>query len=356
MTKRPADGERIARIGYEAQDKRAANLIYNILVEGRLDWFRIADPNAGRVDDIQVATTDGQLHAFQVKWADSVKNISFADFTRSGKEPSLVSQLAHGWRTLKAQHPNKRVFVHLIHRDIPLSTPAPKAKIPLGTPPPLQPHFQALIRECWKEKRHWISTGVKGIPQGWHPAMQVVRKEAGFSNEKQFLDFIAACDLQFGYQFPDAEDPLSRTVVRREKDVDQIARLISKLGGGEKRIIEILRADLLKELGWEARFEFRFKHEFPVDQSIYQPISQTVQELEVAISHFTSGYLALIGTPGSGKSTTLTQTLRYRQGLRIIRYYAYVPDSIWQEGRGEALSFLHDLHLALQRQGIYAQT
>ncbi len=354
MTKRPADGERIARIGYEAQDKRAADLIYNVLIEGRLDWFRIADPDAGRVDDIQVATTDGQLHAFQVKWADSVQNISFADFTRSGKEPSLVSQLADGWRTLKAQHPDRCVFVHLIHRNIPLPTLAPKAQIPLGTPPPLQPHFQALIRECWKDKQRWISTGVKGIPQGWHPAMEVVRKEAGFTNEKQFLDFIAVCELQFGYQFPDAEDPLSRTAVRREKDVDQIARLISKLGGGEKRVIEISRADLLKELGWESRFEFRFKHEFPVDQSIYQPITQTVQELETAISQFTSGYLALIGTPGSGKSTTLTQTLRYRQGLRIIRYYAYVPDSIWQEGRGEALSFLHDLHLALQRQGIYA--
>lgn len=356
MAIRPADGERIARIGYEAQDKRAADLIYNILVEGRLDWFRIADPDAGRVDDIQVATTDGQLHAFQVKWADSVQNISFADFTRSGKEPSLISQLAHGWRTLKTQHADKRVFVHLIHRNIPLPTPAPKAKIPLGTPPPLQPHFQAFIRECWKEKQSWISTGVKGTPQGWHPAMEVVRKEAGFSNEKQFLDFIVACDLHFGYQFPDAEEPLSRTAVRREKDVDQIARLISKLGGGEKRVIEISRAELLKELGWEARFEFRFKHEFAVDQSLYQPIAQTVQELETAISQFTSGYLALIGTPGSGKSTTLTQTLRYRQGLRIIRYYAYVPDSIGQEGRGEATSFLHDLHLALQRQGIYART
>lgn len=33
-----------------------------------------------------------------------------------------------------------------------------------------------------------------------------------------------------------------------------------------------------------------------------------------------------------------------------------MPESIGQEGRGEAVSFLHDLHLALQRQEIYAQT
>lgn len=355
MAKRPADGERIARIGYEAQDKRAANLIYDVLIEGRLSWFKIADPDAGRVDDIQIATTDDQLHAFQVKWADSVQSISFADFIRSGKDPSLVSQLADGWRALKAQHPDKRVFVHLIHRNIALPTPPPKANIPLGTPPPLQPHFQAFIRDCWKEKQCWISSGISGIPKGWRPAMEVIRNVAGFSNEKEFLNFVAVCDLRFGYQFPDREDTFSRTAVRREKDIAQIARLISKLGGGEKRVIEVSRADLLKELGWEARFEFRYKHEFPVDQSIYQPITQTVQELEIAISQFSSGYLALIGTPGSGKSTTLTQTLRYRQGLRIIRYYAYVPDSMGQEGRGEATSFLHDLHLALQRQGIYAR-
>lgn len=32
----PADSERNARIGYEAQDKRAASLIYDLLIQGRL--------------------------------------------------------------------------------------------------------------------------------------------------------------------------------------------------------------------------------------------------------------------------------------------------------------------------------
>lgn len=355
MKKKPADGERVARLGYEAQDKRAANLVYDILVEGRLEWFRIADPNAGRVDDILVATIDGELHAFQVKWADIIQNISFADLIHTGKEPSLISQLAHGWLELKTQYPDKRIFVHLIHRHIPLSTSAPKAKIPLDISPPLQPHFQAFIRDCWKNKTQWLQSGINGIPQGWRAAMEAIRQETDLP-ESDFLDFIAASNLHFGYQFPQLEEPVSRMAARREKDVDQIARLISKIGGGEKRIIQVTRTDLLKELGWESRFEFRFKHEFPVDQAIYQPIIQTVQELDAAISQFNSGYLALIGTPGSGKSTTLTQTLRYRPGLRVIRYYAYVPGSIWQEGRGEAVSFLHDLHLGLQRQGIYPRT
>ncbi len=356
MARKPADGERVARIGYEAQDKRTANLVYDILVEGRLEWFRIADPDAGRVDDIQIASVDGELHAYQVKWADTVQNISFADFIREDKNPSLISQLSQGWATLKAQHPDKRVFVHLIHRHIPSPTPAPKVKIPVDSPPPLQPHFQAFIRDCWKNKTQWLQSGMKGIPQGWRAAMEAIRQKTGLLDEHDFLDFIATSDLHFGYQFPQLDEPVSRLAARREIDIDQLARLISKLGGGEKRIIQVSRTDILRELGWESRFEFHFKHEFPVDQAIYQPIIQTVHELETTLSQFNSGYLALIGTPGSGKSTTLTQTLRYRPGLRVIRYYAYVPNSIWQESRGEAVSFLHDLYLAIQRQGVYART
>src|SRR5262249_13722150 len=63
------------------------------------------------------------------------------------------------------------------------------------------------------------------------------------------------------------------------------------------------------------------------------------------------GYIALMGSPGSGKSTTLTQTFRYRLGIRLIRYYAFVRDDPSQ-GRGEAQNFLHDLTLVLHKQGL----
>jgi hypothetical protein len=355
MTTNPADGERNARIGFEAQDKRAASLIYNLLVQGRLEWFHIADPNAGRVDDILIVTADDQLYAYQVKWSDKVDFISFADFIRSSGEnkanPSLILQLADGWRTLKQKHPDLRVLVHLIHRHVPSPKSPPKIELPLDEPPPLQPNFQAFIRDCWQAKKEWLHKGLSGIPQGWSSAIETVRQETEL-NEADFLAFVDASSLHFNYQFSQQDGPISQ----REEDIEAIARLIFKLGGGERRVIKVTRTDLLKELSWESRFEFRFKHEFPVEQSIYQPITETVQNLKDAAKQFTSGYLALIGPPGTGKSTTLTQTFRYRPGYRIIRYYAYVPESIGQEGRGEASSFLHDLHLALQRQGIYAQT
>lgn len=69
---KPADGERSAMIGYVPQYKVAANFIYTALLDGTLEWIKIADPEVGRVDDIQIATT-GRLDAYQVKWGETVK-------------------------------------------------------------------------------------------------------------------------------------------------------------------------------------------------------------------------------------------------------------------------------------------
>ncbi|CAK8722836.1 hypothetical protein GCAAIG_12505 [Candidatus Electronema halotolerans] len=281
----PADGERNARIGFEPQDKCAAILIYDLLIQGRLEWFHIADPNAGRVDDILVATTDGQLLAYQVKWSDKVEFISFADFIRSsGKNkanPSLILQLADGWSALKKQYPERRVLVHLIHRHLPSPKKPPEIKLPLDDSPPRQQNFQAFIRDCWQAKREWLHKGLSGIPQGWSSAIEAVRQETGL-DDADFLAFIDASFLYFNYQFSQQDGVMSRSEAQREQDIEAIARLIARLGGGERRVAEVTRTELLKELSWESRFEFRFKHEFPVEQSIYQPITGTVQELEKA--------------------------------------------------------------------------
>lgn len=60
------DGERTAMLGYVPQYEIAAGLIYEALLDGTLEWFRVADPKAGSLDDILIATT-GKLDAYQVK-------------------------------------------------------------------------------------------------------------------------------------------------------------------------------------------------------------------------------------------------------------------------------------------------
>jgi hypothetical protein len=66
----PAMGERRAIGGYHPQYRVAAGLIIRALRNGTLEWIRVADPEAGRVDDLQIAD-GGLLDAFQVKWSRS---------------------------------------------------------------------------------------------------------------------------------------------------------------------------------------------------------------------------------------------------------------------------------------------
>ena len=84
------DGERTAMLGYVPQYEIAAGLIYEALLDGTLEWFRVADPDAGSLDDILIATT-GKLDAYQVKWAEYIEAISYSDFvidstTKKGAE------------------------------------------------------------------------------------------------------------------------------------------------------------------------------------------------------------------------------------------------------------------------------
>jgi len=61
----PAMGERRAIGGYHPQYRVAAGLIIRALRNGALEWIRVADPEAGRVDDLQIGARD-VLDAFQV--------------------------------------------------------------------------------------------------------------------------------------------------------------------------------------------------------------------------------------------------------------------------------------------------
>ena len=183
--------------------------------------------------------------------------------------------------------------------------------------------------------------------------MTAIREATGLS-DNDFLRFVQACDLHFQYQLPSYESTQGREEARRVKDIEQIFRLLFGIAGAEQRLIQLDRDELLQRLGWEDRFTLRFRHEFRVDEKLYQPIATTVAELNASLERYTQGYLALIGTPGSGKSTTLTQTLRYRKGFRVVRYYAFVQDDAGL-GRGEAVNFLHDLTLALRQQGVFGQ-
>lgn len=349
MSNRPSSsGERAAIIGYSAQYRIAAEIIYSALVAEELEWIALADPDAGRLDDIQVATP-GRLDAYQVKWGEQTGTLSFNDLT-SGKgdttlasSKGLIGQLAGGWHKFKQAHPTRRVAVHLVARNI-ASTNAP---IPHYGNTISKANLQGFLTDCWAD-RSWSTQGVGAYPTGWNPALTELKDASGI-DEAAFLSFIRDCELEFGY-FLQSASP-TRDGLRQAEDIETLAAFLFRTVGADKREVRIERGELLKRLGWVERFSQHFIHDFKIDR-LYQPISATINELENALNKYKRGYLALLGTPGSGKSTTLTHTLRYRSGYRVVRYYAYVPDSFIQ-GRGEAASFLHDMVLALKSRGFH---
>ena len=344
----PAEGERRAVSGYYAQYKVAASLILRALGEESLQWIRVADPLAGRVDDVQIGT-QSRVDAFQVKWSEYGGNLTFNDLVKSsGGKPCLIAQLAHGWGLLRERHSGYRVVVHLVTNKGP--SVSDSASIPVRDPPPRPRHFAAFIEQVWNPARQALPDCGWTVPEPWQPAWQKLRVASCLPRE-DFEAFVRDCDLEFVYRLGGNATATARDREVAQKDLDHLGEMLFATVADPERIIELSRDRLLALLGWEARFELRSRHEFPTPEIPYHPIEATVCELQDGLSNLSGGYIAVLGTPGSGKSTLLTQTL-LRRPERNMKYYAYVPDAQDPSTlRGESSNFLHDIVLQLDRAG-----
>ncbi|MAM55909.1 ATP-binding protein [Qipengyuania flava] len=336
-----ADGERNAVRGFSAQYLIAGSLIYEALLKDGLDWIRVADPDAGRLDDILVATT-GRVDAYQVKWSEYEDRVTFNRLVADdGAYPSAFGLLAQGWQRLSSAYPDRGVHVHYLTRDS-----ASSADSTGGEPARGPRHLQAFLRHAFEHRSQWTADPAPAFVEEWRAPIDRILEATGLEGDE--LDrFLAACHLDLGYELQ--LDGPGRVIARRREDVEAIAAVIQRTVASEANVVELSRDELLEALGWSRRFEFRFRHEFPVDEKLYRPVRSTIEQLEDAFAAFDSGYVALVGSPGSGKSTTLTQMLRYRTGVRIARYYAFVRGDVSQD-RGEAEAFLHDLCISLEDQ------
>ena len=342
----PGLGERNAVLGYAAQYLLAAGLIYDHLLDGRLEWIAVADPEAGRVDDVQIAIP-GLLDAYQFKWHEYPPSLTYGELKGGASGGGLVAHLADGWARLCKSNADRTVRVHLFTNSVPSveALPAAKAAGRSGLPH----HLAAFLAEAWGQQEPTTTWGPDA--DRWRPCLDELRVASALPSNLDFESFRRACVIETGQRLPvaaapDGVDALSQ----RHRDIEALARLLFNVVGRERAVIRLTRQELLRRLGWGGRFEFSARHDFPLTRA-YQPIDDTVSELEEAVGRHTRGYVALLGTPGSGKSSLLTAAFRYRAGFRIIRYYCFVPND-GGLSRGEAANFLHDLTLALWREGV----
>ena len=342
----PGEGERRAIGGYHAQYRASASLILRDLRHGRLQWIRVADPQAGRVDDLQIGSP-GRVDAYQVKSAQYGRPFTFGELSapQSGA-PALVQQLAQGWLTLRQRYPQSRVVVHLVTNQMASSG---RARFPTSDPTPK--NFSAFIKQAWEPAHGTSPDAALNIPLEWRTTWNAVHLASGLP-QGDFEMFVRNCSLEFGFE-PRAlfQGGLSLDQQFVEDDVDRITNELFATVADPEHIIELTDAQLLQRLNWTDRFEYRNPHRFPVIEKTYREIRDTALALTEAIGKLPGGYIAVLGTPGSGKSTLLTQHLR-RSDARLIKYYAYVPGTAGpRTTRGESVNFLHDVVLQLENAG-----
>lgn len=327
--------------GYLPQYELAAWSIMRHLQDQTLESVRLGDPAAGRVDDFVILSTNA-VDGHSVKWSENRDTVTYRDFTKTrDNAPCWIAQLADGWKRLRDNYPNRRVTVHLVTCDIPSKADQ--------CPGPSKESFASFYHEAWIPfQADW-----RDIPDKWKTASEEWQLASGLSAE-DFIQFAKACHLDFH-----ARTAADRTFISRDEAVlsTQLKELAAELANivrDPSRQVEFSRDELLKRIGWSHLLEFRHRHEFPT-RDPYEPIDSTVQELDSKLKVLKGGYLALLGSPGSGKSSLLTRTLE--AGLshhRLVKYYAFVPGSADPRTRGESTNFLHDLVLALERAGFSA--
>jgi hypothetical protein len=355
-TMAPADGERRALRSFSAQYRVAAQLVRDALVEGELEWVRLVDPDAGRLDDVVIGRP-GRVDAYQIKWSAFRGSVTFNQLVTpskvSGKPyPAPFRLLADGWLALRTIHPDRFIRAHYLTHDSASSNDGLKRA---GSDEPA--HLQSFLRAAWPNRARWFDDDRSAFAQAWGPRIEEIADSSGLGGA-DLASFIRDCHLDLGY---DLVEPDGTGRSRRGADIAELAHFLFDQVARSTGVVELSRSDVLRELKWTHRFELTFRHDFPVDEHLYRPVEETVAAIDRALVTHDRGYIALVGPPGAGKSTTLTQTLRYRSGIRLARYYAFVLDDI-RRGRGEAETFLRDLCISLeamlpgQRRGEHADT
>jgi hypothetical protein len=331
-----ARGERAAISGYLPQFDEFAWYVYLNLINNKLEWIRVADPKAEKLDDIQYST-HSELHAYQVKWTIAEANISFANFTE------LIPLITSSWKNLKTNNPSKKVIPHLITNKPASSHDSLKdGNTKIGS-------FENFLAEVWTKLKSNQAVDVK-----WNLIITEFKKATKL-NDNEFDEFVRVFDFQPNYEQKKFSVKNTR-YSKEDEDLQQISRFIIEKVASSERSVQFNRQEIIKELGWTDRFKTVFNHELIVDRQRYQPIQSTIDLLNSKLAEHKCGYLFLQGSPGSGKSTLLNQ---WSKGLkkRIVKYYAFdfVNPSSERNfyNRGDATHLFFDLVFQLKGAGIY---
>ncbi|SFH81845.1 NACHT domain-containing protein [Halpernia frigidisoli] len=337
-------GEISAIVGYNKQFEVCAIEIYEELLNNNLEWIEFASATAGKIDDVLIGCKD-YIKAFQVK--DVSSNLTYSNLTTPKKNAgkSIIEGCFEGWKNLKGEYSEVILAKYISNEKA-----STKDKIDLYKGD-IKPSFSNFLDCFWNYLK---SYPLDTLEENWIPVFNNL-KDMCHAEDEEFIHFIKSFTFVTDNEYNVQEKIYDYNSFQREKDIDKISKNIFKLIGtkGNKKYN---KRELLSEFNLLERYETYFQHSFFVDEEHYQPITETLRELNDVIDKNTKGYIAIIGNAGSGKSTLLTKWIDVDRD-RVLKYYAYVNSEMdYDFGyRGEAKIFLKDLLIQIRENSFSIQ-
>src|SRR6266511_2664401 len=203
----PASGERAALAGYVPQYEVAAGLLLRSLTEESLEWLAVLDPEAGRLDDFQLATP-GYLDAFQVKWSQAGGQLAW------GELRAYLVDLVVDRRRLARQHTDRRVIGHLYSDRVASSSRTVSAS---------SGRRDATIADAVMHLLQPATTGafasLEEMPDAWGWLWRDLAGRCGLS-ERELLGDFALVRIELGRTLPSLAEVPGRDAVSYRRDLD----------------------------------------------------------------------------------------------------------------------------------------
>jgi hypothetical protein len=329
----PASGEENAIRGYFDQYEFSATSILRLMQSNTFDAVSICDHAAGIMDDL-VLFSGQDLIAHQIKSQRYPKAFRLrTEFL----DHRLLINIVDSWHKLRGQYPNRRVRLVYILPGFPSSTD--QKQLSSGG------HSASFLEFINGPDLELSKDTIDASP--WADFVDDLRVASALS-EGEFFEFFSNLRLF------DQRELTRRQIVSLDasaaKKAFQIKHLIPEIISNKGSKALWTEQDIIDKLGWRSALRSRANHNFPLSKNVQS--NRTLEEaLKHAINEHGSGYISLVGPPGTGKSTSLQRAVGSSSKQGVVRYLAFHPDKRHGLGRAEASDFLHDITLALAKLG-----
>ncbi|MDH4317174.1 MAG: hypothetical protein OEV64_02180, partial [Desulfobulbaceae bacterium] len=333
----PASGEKNAIRGYLVQYEFSACTLLRLMQENRFEAISVCDPAAGILDDLVILSRRYELLAYQVK------SQSFPQPFRLKTvlvENRLIEKISKSWSLLCSEYPDRKICIRYILPGFPSDNDKNKFG-GVGHSAQLLTYLASPEIKLSKEAL---------LESEWAP---FIRELIAASRLKEDQFFEMFCQLKFydhGEIIRRQIDTLDSFDSYAAKQAQQIKRLLPEIVAYCSTKKFWTEQELIDKLEWNRNAGPRACHNFPLYPDVQ--VNPAVEEaLKKSINEHSTGYISLIGPPGSGKSTTLQRAITNSPDHGVARYLAFLPNERHGLGRAEATDFLNDITFSLSKLG-----